>query len=169
MSEPLAIYLHDHLGAANFALELLAKWRRDAKAPGFARWAGQLHDEIDADRDVLRQVIERIGEPSHSPKEALGWIAEKISRYKLSHRRPLEFARFEGLEVLALGILGKLSLWETLQLLTPHDARLAGCDYAKVEQRARDQHAEVERRRLEMGRAALLPRVPGRRRASRAL
>src|SRR5688572_17627130 len=101
MSEPLEIYLHDHLGAANFALELLAKWRRDRKTPGFARWAAQLHEEIDADREILRQVIERVGEPSHSPKEALGWIAEKISRLKLSTRRPLEFGRFEGLEVLA--------------------------------------------------------------------
>jgi hypothetical protein len=167
MSEPLAIYLHDHLGAANFALELLAKWRRDTKTPGFARWAGQLHEEISADREVLRQVIERIGEPSHSFKEALGWMAEKMSRKKLSSRRPIEFARFEGLEVLSLGILGKLSLWETLQLLTPHDARLGGSDYAKLEERARRQHADVDRRRLEMGRAALLPGGVGRR-ASRS-
>jgi hypothetical protein len=160
MSAPLAIYLHDHLGAANFALELLEQWHRDGEPPDFARWAGQLHDEIAADREILRQILERVGEGSHSPKEALGWIAEKLSRYKLSHRSPSEFARFEGLEVLALGILGKLSLWETLQFLAPHDARLAGCDYATLTEHARSQHAEVERRRLEMGRVALLERSP---------
>ena len=158
MSAPLAIYLHDHLGAANFALELLDTWHRDGEPPDFARWAGQLHAEIAADREVLRQIIARVGEPSHSAKEALGWIAEKISRYKLSSRHPPEFARFEGLEVLALGILGKLSLWETLQLLAPHDGRLAGCDYAKLIERARSQHAEVARRRLEICQVALLPR-----------
>lgn len=160
MSEPLAIYLHDHLGAANFALELLAKWHRADELSIFASWAGQLHAEIDADRQVLREIIERSGQPAHSAKEALGWISEKISRYKLSHRHPLEFARFEGLEVLALGILGKLSLWETLELLAPHDARLAGCDYLKLKERARLQHAAVEHRRLEVVRAALLPRSP---------
>ena len=158
MSAPLAIYLHDHLGAANFALELLETWHRDSEPPDFARWAGELHDVIAADREILRQIIERVGEGSYSPKEALGWIAEKISRYKLSHRRPPEFARFEGLEVLALGIFGKLSLWETLQLLASHDARLAGCDYPKLAESARSQHSEVERRRLELIHAALLPR-----------
>ena len=158
MSAPLAIYLHDHLGAANFALELLEKWHRDGEPPDFAHWAGQLHDEIAADREILRQILERVGEESHSPKEALGWIAEKLSRYKLSHRRPPEFARFEGLEVLALGILGKLSLWETLQLLASHDARLGGHDYPHLAERARSQHAEVERCRLEICQAALLAR-----------
>lgn len=155
MSKTLAIYLHDHLGAANFALELLAKWSRDEQLPGLAPWAQQLHAEVDRDRDVLCKVITLTGRQPHSLKEVAGWLAEKISRYKFSRRQSPEFAHFEGLEILALGILGKVSLWQTLNLLTPDNPGLAAFAYPELIRRAEKQHDDVESRRLSFARPAL--------------
>ncbi len=155
MSKTLAIYLHDHLGAANFALELLAKWGRDEQLPGLAPWAQQLHAEVDRDRDVLRKVIALTGKQPHSLKEVAGWLAEKISRYKFSRRQSPAFAHFEGLEILALGILGKVSLWQTLNLLTPDNPGLAAFAYPELIRRAEKQHDDVESRRLSFARPAL--------------
>lgn len=155
MTDPLAIYLHDHLGAANFAIELLEKWCDDLGRPEMAAWARPLRDEIDADRETLRQMIVRVGEPPHTFKEKLGWLGEKLSRAKLSQIDSPEFAHFEGLEILALGILGKVSLWETLQLLSAADSRLTSFDYGWLLACARRQHAAVESRRRDLIPAAL--------------
>jgi hypothetical protein len=155
MTPPLATYLHDHLGAANFAIELLEKWRSDPTLPGLAAWARPLLDEIDADRETLRAIIQRVGEPPHTFKEKLGWLGEKLSRPKLSKGDTPEFAHFEGLEILALGILGKVSLWEALRVLAPGDSRLVSFDYTQLLARAHRQHATVESRRRDFVRSAL--------------
>ena len=158
MSDPLAIYLHDHLGGANFAVELLEKWSRDEESSGLAAWALRLRGDIERDRDALVQVVARIGEESRTAKEAAGWFAEKLSRSKLAGQSP-EFAHFEGLEILALGILGKLSLWQTLELLAPHHPGLAGFDYTELSRRAQTQHEAVETRRRTCARLAFMPAV----------
>ena len=157
MSESLATYLHDHLGAANFAIELLKKWTDGSQASGLRDWAQPLLMEIDQDRAELRTMIERIGQPAHSLKETAGWLAEKASRAKLSDRGNPAFAEFEGLEILALGILGKLALWEVLRNLASHDSRLADCDWPRLINSARDQHRRVEARRLQMAESAFGP------------
>lgn len=156
MSDLLAIYLHDHLGGANFAVELLGKWSQDEKLAGLSPWAVRLRGEIERDRNVLVQVIARIGDESRTEKEAAGWFAEKLSRSKLAGESP-EFAHFEGLEILALGILGKLSLWQTLELLVPHHPGLAGFDYTELTRRAQTQHEAVETRRRTFARLAFVP------------
>lgn len=147
MSAPLNIYLRDHLVGANFAIELLETWSDDALLPGLKAWAAPLREEISADRDTLKEIIKRLDEPSHPVKEKLGWLAEKISRFKLSHRQPPELAHFEGLEILALGILGKMALWDALGILAAEDSRLAGFDYTRLREDAHAQHARVESRR----------------------
>ena len=59
---------------------------------------------------------------------------------------------FEALEIVALGILGKKSLWDAPKMVGATDARLSGLDLARLAERARTQHARVEERRLEMAR-----------------
>ena len=47
--------------------------------------------------------------------DALGWIAERVSRIKLKHDDPTGIGAFEAFETISLGILGKRALWEALQ------------------------------------------------------
>lgn len=148
MPEPLATYLHDHLSGANFAIELLRKLSQDSDESMVQAVASELLPEIEDDRLVLRQVVDKIGETSHSFKEAVGWLGEKASRYKLGHEASHGLATFESLEVLTLGVLGKLGLWNALKRAAVFDPRLAGFDFDVLCARAQSQHARLEERRL---------------------
>jgi hypothetical protein len=147
MSDALSTYLHDHLGGAKFAVEMLQTWQEDDAQPNdFRAFAGELRQHVDEDRATLEQLIARLDKRTHSLKDAAGWIAEKAGRYKLSHRSNRAFARHEGLEMLALGILGKLALWDALRMLNLPAAPQAELD--QLAQSALAQHARVEARRL---------------------
>jgi hypothetical protein len=54
-----------------------------------------------------------------------------------------------------LGIQGKLALWRALAVAAPADVRLQALDYEQLASRAEEQHAKVEKRRLEVARTAL--------------
>ncbi len=150
MSNPLATYLHDHLAGSNFAVSLVETWRDAPGDDSLNVFAAELLREIEADRADLRSIIERVGGEGHSFKETLGWIAEKVSRFKLGHSSGADLALFEGLEMLALGILGKASLWDALAVVAASDSRLQGIDFAQLLERAKDQHARVEARRMRL-------------------
>lgn len=145
MKDPLLTYLHDHLAGASFALQLLETLREQ---PALSAVAGELHQAIEQDRRVLQELAESIGNGTNVAKEAAGWFAEKISRLKLRHQNGGTLGAFEALETLALGILGKLALWDALQIAAVDDPRLQDLDFDALATRAEEQHALVEEHRL---------------------
>jgi hypothetical protein len=62
MSEPLAIYLHDHLTGASMAVELLESRQKEENvgAP-LGEFAASLQIEVEGGRVVLRALAERTG------------------------------------------------------------------------------------------------------------
>jgi hypothetical protein len=88
-------------------------------------------------------------------KHVAAWLAEKIGRLKfngaLVRRSPL--TPLVELEVLAIGIQGKLALWRTLQAAPPDPETAAQVEY--LVERAERQFEAVERHRVEAGRRAL--------------
>jgi hypothetical protein len=154
MDDPLVTYLHDHLAGANFAVELLENLQKrypDQETGAFARTILQ---EVQADRRVLEDIIQRVGTGHFDVKNVMAWLAEKASRVKLGHSQPDDFATFETLEMLSLGIMGKLSLWRTLSVIGTSDERLAGIDLPSLSQRAQDQYDRVEAYGLSIARTA---------------
>jgi hypothetical protein len=155
MTDTLATYLHDHLAGAEHALETLRNIReRHANEP-LGQFAAELHSDIDADRNVLRDLAERTGAGSSKVKEVGAWVSEKLSRIKLNDSAN-GFGTFEALEFVELGIRGKRLLWIVLSEAAADDERLQGLDYAKLVERAETQEIQVEKRRLQLGRAALV-------------
>jgi hypothetical protein len=148
MSDPLAIYLHDHRAGSNFAINLLEGMRDQEEDRDLSAFAARVIAEVTADRETLQKIIDRVGESHTDLKEAAAWVAEKASRFKLGHETPLALGTFEALETLALGILGKLSLWQALVVIGRVDARVEGEDYAHLAARAQEQHDLVEAYRL---------------------
>jgi hypothetical protein len=117
-------------------------------------FAARLLAEIKADRDVLQQIVVRVGGGDSSVvKEFTAWFGEKVSRMKLRHEAGDGLGLFESLEFLALGITGKLKLWRALDVAAMSNSRLRGLDFHQLAARAENQHAMVERRRLEAARA----------------
>jgi hypothetical protein len=152
MNDSLSTYLQDHLAGAAYAIDLVEFMRDQHKNDELGQFAARLLVEIKADRDVLQQVIVRVGGGSSVVKELTAWLGEKVSRIKLRHEAGDGLGLFESLEFLALGITGKLKLWRALEVATISHPRLRGLDFHQLAARAENQHAMVERRRLEVAR-----------------
>jgi hypothetical protein len=151
----LAIYLHDHIAGATGGVELARRVRasnRDTK------WSGALEGvcaEIETDRTTLEHVMEQLGVKRNSAKVAGAWAAEKLGRLKLNGRltgySPL--SRLIELEMLHIGITGKIQLWQALrETLGPE---LTQFDLPGLIERAESQRATVERLRLDAAAEAL--------------
>src|SRR6266550_7171461 len=128
MENPLAIYLHDHLAGAALAMDLLGAMRDKHPADPLGDFAALILSEVEADRAMLKNLADRIGSGSSQLKEFSAWLSEKVSRIKLDSESH-SLGTFEALEFLALGILGKLALWDALKVLQPADERLQGMNF----------------------------------------
>jgi hypothetical protein len=155
MSDPLAIYLQDHLAGAAHAIDLVKNMREKYAGNALGEFASNMLLEIEEDRDVLRDIAARIGARSSELKEFGARVSEKVSRIKLSDEAH-GFGTFESLEFLGLGIRGKRSLWVSLQLVAESDQRLNGVDFPPLIKRAERQELEVETQRLEIARTAFV-------------
>ncbi len=72
----------------------------------------RLLPEIEADKELLERLIKEIGGDLNLLNEAMAWISQKASRVKIKLSKPIGV--FEAVEMLCLGVLGKLSLWFAL-------------------------------------------------------
>ena len=147
----LTVYLHDHLAGANFAVGLVEFLRDQRAGEPLSDALEALLAEIEQDRQVLQRLIDAAGNGVPILKEATAWMGEKLSEFKLGSG---SFGTFEGLEALALGIQGKLALWETMAAISNSDARLEGVDFNQLIERAEQQHAVAEDLRLQAAREA---------------
>jgi hypothetical protein len=143
----LAIYLRDHLAGSRFGFELASRIHgENGDQPEFEPVLAQLREQIAADRDALLDVMRRLGISPDPVKDRLAWAAEKAGRLKLNGRlrgySPL--SRLLELESLAMGILGKRSLWRSLVATHGEDPRLAGVELDLLTARADAQLAAVE-------------------------
>src|SRR4051812_49743271 len=109
----IAIYLNDHLAGATGGLELARRALGANRGSDFEAPLERLATEIAEDRDALVDVMGRLGVARDPLKVWAGWAAEKWGRLKLNGRisgySPL--SRVLELEVLALGVEGKRTMW----------------------------------------------------------
>lgn len=162
-SEQLGEYLTDHLGGAAIGVEMVRKLRADARDSTEEELFDSLTEEIEADRKLLEDFIGVLGAERGAVKQAAGWLAEKASRLVVneylvgSH----DLRRLLECEVLALGISGKLAMWEALQSSCSEDPRVAALDLATLIVRAKDQFLRVEKYRLTAAKKAFAGQAAG--------
>ena len=152
----LSTYLNDHLAGSVAALELiehLADKYPDTTLEGFF---ADLHADISADQDVLRDFLNTFNAKESSVRKAGAWLAEKVGRAKfgLEENDVSGTGLLEALEGLEMGITGKQMLWRALASASETMAQLRGPDYARLEQRAVEQRERVEEKRLAAAREA---------------
>ena len=154
MSDPLAAYLHDHLAGSNFAIELLKDLQHQHANEPLAAFATALLIELEQRRQLLRQIIDRVGSETAPLKEATTWVGEKLSRFKLSRANSGDAGTFEALELLTLGIHGQIALWRALSVISSTDPRVRGENYDALAAGAQKLHDSVEERRLQLAATA---------------
>jgi hypothetical protein len=145
-SELLPIYLNDHLAGSTAGLELARRLLRSNSRNEYGADLARLAGEIEQDRESLQSIMRVLDVGVDRVKVAVGWTAEKVGRLKLNGRllsySPL--SRLMELEVLMLGVTGKLALWRTLRQLAAEDSRLDRRDLDRLIERAAGQLQEVE-------------------------
>jgi hypothetical protein len=153
----LAIYLNDHLAGSTTATELVRRAVDQYKGTPLGDFFAEIGAEIQQDRETLKAVMAANGVEVQRYKLAGAWVAEKAARLKFNGAlvRRSQLTPLVELETLALGIHGKESLWRLLRANAPDDAAAARFD--ELIERARRQHDDVERHRIETGKRALSP------------
>jgi hypothetical protein len=157
MTSHLLTYMNDHVAGSRSALELL-DYLIDAHPDMESRsFFTTLRADVAADRKILDAAIAKLGGTPSPWREASGWFADRLTRLKLTIDDPGGggLKHLEALELLALGILGKRSLWRALDAVRPQVPELADLDLGGLQARAEDQYARVEARRLNSAPRAL--------------
>ncbi len=138
----LTVYVNDHLASARGGIELVARM--------LGRWRGteyegpleQLLDELRDEKSSLETQVRAVGLPVRRYKQALVWVAEKVSRAKLNGRL-LERSPLSDLvefEFLASGVRGKRSGFETLREVAAVDSRLDAAELDRLIAQAHRQY-----------------------------
>lgn len=137
-TDPLTIYLNDHLAGATAGVELVRRAASENQESEFGPVLQELSAEIEHDREELIAIITGLGFPVDRAKVALGWTAEKVGRLKPNGRlrgySPL--GRMLELEGLLAGIHAKQALWRALLLTGKADSQRLELLLARAEEQA---------------------------------
>ena len=155
----LAVYLNDHLSSAAAALNMLDVLEgHDDELRDFVV---VLRQAISQDRDQLARLMASAGVDVDDRPRQEGWAMDKAAELRFNAEDAAHggLKTFELLEMLALGLDGKRALWSLLRIVST-DIPSLRADYGRLCQRADDQRAAVETRRLEWAAKAFSGSTP---------
>lgn len=157
--EHLATYLNDHLAGSVAAFELLEVLTAAHTGTDLGPFFAELRWDVFEDRQELESVMAVLKIAESPVRKTAGWLGQRATELKLMLDDPAggTLRLFESLEILSLGLAGKLGLWRALAAAAEAEdgSGLAQFDYHRLIQRAEDQCSRVEPQRLEAARAAL--------------
>jgi hypothetical protein len=146
----LRIYLNDHLAGSTGGLALARRGRKNSTDPDRTRMWESVAIEVEEDREVLLEVMGHLSVSKNPVKAAVSWFAEKAGRFKPNGQftGPSDLGQFLELEMMLLGVTGKLSLWEALAQLD--DPRLGDIDFSRLIERAESQQDRLNGHRVDL-------------------
>ena len=161
----LKTYLIDHLAGSVAAIEILQSLGKVYADTALARFFADLQKDIAADQRQLQSVIHRLQITESGPRKLSAWLMEKLIELKLrvddGSSGPLRL--LESLEVIGLGIHGKLAMWHALEAAAEEHPLLRNvADYERLAQRAEEQRRRLEVVRLEAAKVAFAGRCMAR-------
>lgn len=156
MGDLLDIYLNDHLAGSTAGMELARRLRgSNADDPEFGPALAELCAEIEADRETLKAVMERLGVGQGKFKPLAAVLGERLGRLKLNGqlRGYSPLSRLDELELLQLGVAGKRRLWRALE--HTHADDLSSFELGTLAERATSQLRRLEALHLKAASLAL--------------
>jgi hypothetical protein len=159
----IAIYLRDHLAGAVLGYELAKRALSSNRDNELGRYLEETFiPAVLEDKKALEDIMALFDVSPSAPKNALSWSGEKLGRLKLngSFRAYSPLSRVVDLEGLVLGVRGKLSLWENLQVLAASDRALASVDLGRLALRAETQLNALKEHKLAAAERAFTGQKP---------
>jgi hypothetical protein len=158
----LAIYLKDQHALGIGWRELAARAARRSRGSSLGAVLQEVHRGISADVATFERIMRSLDiEPSRT-KATLARLGERAARFKLNGRlvQHSPLSRFEELDVLVMGLDGKVTLWTTLRDGARLGERLPWVDFGELIDRAHSQRAALEPFHRAAARDALAPGAP---------
>ncbi|MET7641576.1 hypothetical protein [Streptomyces sp. NPDC005438] len=125
-SRPLGLYLNNHLGGATAGVELAQRLSESPTHRARADELTALAQEFTEDRVTLLRIMREMEIQVSRSRLAGGWLTAKlaqVARGRLLGRRDDSRPVLE-IEALRMGVLGKESLWRTLEAVAPEHTTL---------------------------------------------
>jgi len=154
-------YLNDHLAGSCGALDLLKNLTEREEIASNRSFYQDLYDKIKEDQTLLTELLDDLGLKQDASTKAAAVMTAKVGRLKLMWEGldAGELGLFEALEMLVLGITGKLLLWIALKEVKDAHPALSKYDFNCLAEAAREQRAGVEKMRIKAACAALMQSV----------
>lgn len=143
-SDPLRTYLKDHAAGAGGGASLIARLAEGAEDDDERATLRRIEAEIDEERPVLTELLDRMDSHPSRLKLAGAKLGESLSRPKLRSSSPE--GRVLQYEAMIMGVTGKLELWRSLVRLARNGGD--GLDPQRLEaleDQAERQRADLER------------------------
>ena len=144
--DALAAYLHDHLGGADVAIQIVERLRRTSTSADERTLFEWLFREFEQDREVVRSLVTTLRTSPRSAKRLAGHASGALLKFLAGGVRG-ELALFRTLEALAIGVQGKRCMWRALQSLNPSLAVPGARTLPALESAALRQWEAIEARR----------------------
>ena len=156
----LDVYLNDHLAGSRMGLDLARRLESQTEGTPLGEVVAAVADEIEQDREILEELMERLDTSENPVKQGLTWMAEKASGLKFSGATTgdHELGTMLALVTLSLGIEGKRCLWESLAVIPDPGPAFGELDLPDLMARAAAQRAAIDRERLALVPTALAER-----------
>lgn len=151
----LDVYINDHMTGATGGVALARRAARNSTDDERTAMWRAVAGEIEEDRQTLGHIRNLVGARPNRAKYALARVGEMAGRLKTNGRlwRRSEIGQLLELEMMVLGVTGKLALWKALDRL--EDPRLEGVDFEELARRAESQRSRLEQFRISLVPAAL--------------
>lgn len=151
----LATYLKDHHAGSEAAVSIVQHLVESHPDSSAARIAPRLRAEFEDERQQLTMLLERLDDSTSVPRQVVGWMSEKALVLKLWADDSSDGALnlLEAVEMLGLGVHGKLGLWKALDANRELMPVLAMLQYEPLIRQAEAQAELIESARLEAARA----------------
>jgi hypothetical protein len=150
--QAMRTYLGDHLLGARAVTEVVQRRIDRGDGPDYLT---TFLTELEQERGIVEDLLDEFG-GSSLPKQAVGWVAEKLGQVKLQLDAVIDgdLRDLLELELFRTGVEGKGCLYRSLRALTA-DPRIAAVDVDALVDLAARQAEELERHRLAAALAAL--------------
>jgi hypothetical protein len=156
--DALRTYLNDHLAGSTLGVDHARQIEERNEGTPLGDVMARVAADIEADRDKLEQIMERLDVAKNPVKAATAWVAEKAGRVKFSGASAADkdLGNFLALETMSLGVEGKRCLWLALQQVEGVYPELDSVELETLVKRAEEQRATLEAERLAAARTALV-------------
>lgn len=153
----LKIYVDDHLAVMTGEIELARRCRSENPQAPLGPFLENLIADLHDQRSLVGEMLRQIGGSPSRLKSGLGWLAEKMGRFKLNDSwvRYSDLSRLLELENLAMAALERVALWENLQDTRSNDDRMSGIHFSHLRDQSQQHLNEINSHRRSAASRAL--------------